>query len=164
MKILTALVVVGFSLASAEEVPSPSSILTAVVKHILVDKSQESTRKFYGTENDHTVLLLDGTEKWPEGFAPKVEGFTFVLNPPKEERSDETRNRRLAIRLDRFESVFPPQPRSPLDILGRDSPIQVTVMNGGGIKNGGVIGGQWTWYSIIKIDGKWTVEFTGLLD
>lgn len=168
MKTLLLFSILAVSLASAGETPvvdgKSSQILSTMVRHVLCDEKNSSARDFYGTKGDMTVILMDGAAQWPAGFVPKVEGFKFLLGQPQDTLFSDKHDRRLAIRLDRCDLGGPEKAKSEFGVLGENSPIQITIMNGGGQQNGAVIGGQSTWYSITKKDGKWRSDFVGLLD
>lgn len=168
MKTLLLFSILAVSLASAGENPvvdgKASQILSTVVRHVLCDEKNSSARDFYGTKGDTIVILVDGDVRWSAGFAPKVEGFKFLLEQSQGTRFSDKLDRRLAIRLDHCDLDGPQKAKGELGIFGEKSPIQITIMNGGGQQNGAVIGGQSTWYSITKKNGKWGAEFVGLLD
>lgn len=168
MKTLLLSLILGGGLAAAGEAPAldakTSEILTSVVRHVLCDEKNSSARDFYGTKADKIVILDDGTARWPAGFVPKVEGFKFLLGQPKGTLFSDKHDRRLAIRLDRCDLAAPQKAETELGILGEKCPIQITIINGGGQKNGAVIGGQSTWYTITNKNGEWGAKFVGLLD
>ena len=150
--------------------PKTAEILNAVISDVLFGAENKSAREFYGTSGDKVVILLDGSGsdnkpvKWPAGFKPEINGFTFVFGLPKEDLESELRDRRLAIRLDRFLIDPPEKPDEETHPFWDKSPIRISIQNGGGTKNGAVIGGQTTWYSIAKKEQSWTVLFAGAID
>ncbi len=150
--------------------PKVSQILTAVIRDVLFADVNKHAREFYGTEGDKTVILLDGTGndrkpvKWPQGFKAEVEGFTFVFGRDEGVIRSEEHNRRLAIRLDRFSIGAAKGGQAEKHPAWDTSPISISIQNGGGTKNGAVIGGQTTWYSFALKDQKWVVQYKGFID
>ena len=157
----------------AEDVPRTDSkntqILTAVIRDVLFGKENKSAREFYGTKGDKTVVLLNGSGldrkpvKWPAEFKPEIEGFTFVFGHQDESLLSEKHDRRLAIRIDRF-AVDTTKPNGKKHPIWDMSPIRISIQNGGGSKNGSVIGGQTTWYSPEQKGNSWFVKFESALD
>lgn len=143
-----------------------AGILTELIRDVLFNAENKSAREFYGTPEDKTVILLDGSlmtgkaTKWPAGFIPKIEGFTFVFGYEKDLLPEEQRNRRLAIRLDRFvvDPAEEPEGKHPLLTA---HPIRISIQNGGGEKNGAVMGGRTAFYSLVKKGKAWGVKFEG---
>jgi hypothetical protein len=162
--ILAAAVVSCGGKEKPKQTPKEDQILAAVVRDVLCGDNNKAAREFYGTEGDHTVILLNGESRWPQGFTPMVKDFTFVFGRGDQIASEDSLNRRLAIRLDRFDLTTPVKHDPKLDLMGWNGPIKVTILNGGGTANGGVIGGQSTWYSFEKKGDSWTVSFNGSLD
>ncbi|MDB9741933.1 hypothetical protein OAB00_03670 [Akkermansiaceae bacterium] len=150
--------------------PKVNQILTAMVHDVLFSNETKGAREFYGTDGDKTVILLNGSGldqkpvKWPAGFKPKIEGFTFILGHKDGVLGSEDHDRRLAIRLDRFST----DPVKGVDAKKHPfwdkSPIRISIQNGGGTKNGAVIGGQTTWYSFTKKGQNWVVQNEGAID
>ena len=150
--------------------PKVTQILTAVIRDVLFGKENKSAREFYGTNGDKTVILLDGSGldrkpvRWPRGFKAVIEGYTFVLGHEEGVLWSDDHDRRLAIRLDRF-SVDPAEDaHAKKHPVWDKSPIRISIQNGGGTKNGAVIGGQTTWYSFALKDQKWIVHHEGSID
>lgn len=150
--------------------PKVAQILTAVVRDVLFGDENKRAREFYGTNGDKTVILLDGSGldqkpvKWPRGFKPKIEGFTFVIGHENGVLWSEDHDRRLAIRLDRFYADPIGDKDAKKHPVWDKSPIRISIQNGGGTKNGAVIGGQTTWYSFTLKDQKWVVQHEGSID
>lgn len=146
-----------------------AEILTEMVRDVLFNAEIKGARDFYGTAGDNRVILLDGSlmtgqaTKWPAGFIPKIEGFTFVFGHGKDLLPERQSNRRLAIRLDRF-VLDPAEDTEEKHPLLTRCPIRITIMNGGGSKNGGVIGGRTAFYSLENKGEKWGVEYEGSFD
>lgn len=162
------LVLAGLALAKKKPSVDPkvAEILTSMIHDVLEGDSNREAREFYGTKGDKTVILLDGSEyggrpvKWPPGFVPSVAGYTF-LRGHQERLHPETENRRLAIRLDRCVIDTPDTPENEKHILLDKSPIRISIQNGGGFKNGDVMGGRTTWYSFVRKNGRWVAVQEG---
>lgn len=158
-----------FSVGQTKVDAKTASILTEMVRDVLFNEENKRARDFYGTPSDKTVILLDGNlmtgraTEWPAGFIPKIKGFTFVFGYQQDLMNKVDRDRRLAIRLDRFVLDPAEEPEEKHPLLTKD-PIRITIMNGGGSKNGGVIGGQTTFYSLVKKGETWGVKFGGYFD
>ena len=134
------------------------AILQVVLDHLLTSKDIASSRQFYGTEADRTILLSNtGKWAWPDGFRPDLHGYKPVTGRPGPFAPRAEWNRVLGVRIDRFEPDA--KPKGPLG-----GPIEVCLFNAGGEANGSVIGGCFVYYVPKRVDGKWTVEFAGLLD
>lgn len=162
--------------ALADEKPKvdakTSQVLTTMLRHVLSGKENKSARDFYGTKGDKTVILINGSDKgeaakWPPGFVPEIEGFTFVFKEQDNAWGNEKIDRRLEIRLDRFLIDAPIDPEAEKEggyPYMEKSPIQISIQNGGGVRNGGVIGGQSTWYWLDRKKEEWAVKYAGALD
>jgi hypothetical protein len=134
------------------------AILQAVLDHLLSSKDIASSRQFYGTEADRTILLSNtGKWAWPDGFRPDLHGYKPVTGRPGPFALRAEWNRVLGVRIDRFEPDA--KPKGPLG-----GPIEACLFNAGGEANGSVIGGCFVYYVPKRVDGKWTMEFAGLLD
>ena len=175
MRVIAILALLLSSIPShAEEKPKVdlefSQILTAMVRDVLFSDENKRARAFYGTNGDKTVILLNGSGldqkpvKWPAGFKPKIEGFTFILGHKEGVLGSDDHDRRLAIRLDRFSSEPAKEADGKKHPFWDKSPIRISIQNGGGTKNGAVIGGQTTWYSFSKKGKKWVVQNEGAID
>ena len=175
MKVITILALLLSSIPShAEEKPKEDSkanqILSAVVRDVLFSAENKGARAFYGTNGDKTVILLNGSGldqkpvKWPAGFKPKIEGFTFILGHKEGVLESDDYDRRLAIRLDRFSTEPTKEADAKKHSFWDKSPIRISIQNGGGTKNGAVIGGQTTWYSFSEKGEKWVVQNEGAID
>lgn len=162
------LLVLGFVFSKKKPSVDPkvAEILTSMIQDILEGDANRSARDFYGTPGDKTVILIDGHElsgepvKWPPGFVPSVPGYTFLFDH-QVYRHHESENRRLAIRLERCVIDTPDKPESEKHILLDKSPIRVEIVNGGGSKNGAVMGGHTTFYSFFWKDGRWVAVQEG---
>ena len=102
-----------------------------------------------------------GKRGGPSGSPPTVKGYTFTRSYYRGLYDGNKYDRRLAIRLDRLE----------LDGVAKTArpewdqwPIKISIMNGGGSRNGGVIGGQTTWYDLVKSETQWSVRHTMIVD
>jgi len=142
---------------TSEEDAKVHQILTAVVRDVLFSDHHKESRNVYGTEGDQTIILLNGTGfldqppvSWPEEFTPQIAGFTFIRG--RQEAAHESHNRRLAIQL--FRLSYEMDSQSPFNII-------IAIMNGGGSKNGSVMGGTTIWYSLSKKGDKWVVQYRG---
>ena len=125
-------------------------ILQAVITDLLTDSDLEFSRKFYGTEKDKIVTLVDGDKiGWPKGFEAKMHGYKLVQPDPFGNQ-----RRILGIRIDKFD----------LNQIKREHPIEVSLFNAGGSANGAVIGGCLVYYSPKRMGNRWVVECLGLLD
>lgn len=134
------------------------AILQAVLADVLTNPELQSTRAFYGTPADRTVVLAEDLRfAWPAAFLPDLAGYKRLdaSNDPFENR-----RRILGIDLRRFD-VDATSARRETQLGG---PIEVCLFNAGGTANGGTIGGCSVYYVPKRIDGRWTVEYTGLLD
>lgn len=162
------LILVGLAVAKRKPSVDPkvAEILTSMVQDVLEGEANRDAREFYGTEGDKTVILLDGSEyggrpvEWPPGFIPSVAGYTFLLGH-QECLHPDMENRRLAIRLDRCVIDTPDKPENEKHILLDKSPIRIDIQNGGGCKNGGVMGGRTTWYSFVRKNDRWVAVQEG---
>jgi hypothetical protein len=130
-----------------------TQILRAVIDHVLTSPELKSQRAFYGTPKDKTFSLVDGDKLgWPAEFVPRTHGHRLMKAKP-----DSFGNRRLGIRLDKFDLK---QKEAKLE----DAPIEVCLFNAGGTGNGGVIGGCTVYYLPRRVGKRWTVECQGTID
>lgn len=173
MKAILLCLLFAFAEVHAGDLPKTDAeiaeILTELVRDVLFNAELKGARDFYGTAGDTRVILMDGSlmtwqaTKWPAGFIPKIEGFTFVFGRGKDLLPEDQRNRRLAIRLDRF-VLDPADDTEEKHPLLTRCPIRISIQNGGGSKNGGVMGGLTAFYSQVKKGEKWAVEYEGGVD
>ncbi len=135
-------------------------ILDAVLNDILNNPDLKSTREFYGAAEDRRLALVTNRDHgipWPEGYQPILPGWTVIRLEEGTER-DPNEPHLLGVRIDKFSEKNKEQDK----LL--DSPIEVTILNAGGNKNGAVIGGCSVYYRPKQIDGKWAVQFEILGD
>lgn len=162
------LVPVGLALTKQKSSVNPNvaEILTSMIQDVLEGDANREAREFYGTKGDRTVILLDGSEyggrpvKWPPGFVPSVAGYTF-LHGHQERLHPKMENRRLSIRLDRCVIDTPDKPENEKHVLWDKSPIRISIQNGGGFKNGAVMGGRDIWYAFVRKNGRWVAVQEG---
>jgi hypothetical protein len=135
-------------------------ILDAVVFDILNDPGLKDTRDFYGTPGDKHLALVTNSEfgvPWPAGYQPNLSGWTFIRVDEDGER-DPKEPRLLGIRIDKYYD----DDKERAEIFR--SSVAMTILNAGGSKNGGVIGGCSVYYTPKQVDGKWVVECEGSVD
>ena len=94
---------------------------------------------------------------WPSTYEPDVTGYT-IIRTSETNIVDPSSVRVLGVRIDEF----------PESITSRTDPlclrVAVTLMNAGGSKNGGIIGGCSVFYAPKRVKGRWGVTCEGMED
>src|SRR6266851_909105 len=132
-------------------------ILDAILSHITNDGRLKDTREFYGTPGDKHVALVNNSDygvPWPAGYQPALPGWTFI-QVEEDHKPDRNKSRLLGVRIDKYFD----RDKERAELFR--SPIAVSILNAGGGKNGGVIGGCSVYYTPKQVDGKWVVECEG---
>lgn len=148
-------------------------ILDAVLHDVLNNPDLKDTREFYGTAGDHRIALVTDRDygiAWPAGYQPVLPGWT-VIRVEWGADPDPNEPRLLGIRINKFSEKNKGQVSEKnkeqaklLDSPLLNSPINVTIFNAGGSKNGDVIGGCIVYYRPKQVGGKWVVQLDALLD
>ena len=134
-------------------------ILDQVLNDVLTNPRLADSREFYGTPSDQQIALVTSSHygvAWPESYVPAVEGYsvhrvfegTAAANQPP----------MLGVRIDKLNLE---QKESGIF----DAPIEITLLNAGGPRNGAIIaGGCSVRYAPKREEGGWVVEYSGALD
>ncbi len=133
-------------------------ILDALVRDVLVNDFLNDIRADYGTPGNKQVALVSNGDygvPWPEDYQPLVPAGYEVRRVAEGTGVREDQPRMLGIRIDR------------LDLDQKETelyrePIQITILNAGGTKNGDVAGGCSIYYLPVRKEGGWEVESTRL--
>jgi hypothetical protein len=136
-------------------------ILDAVLRDVMSNPDLKDERESYGVPGDKHVGLVSNPEYgvlWPKNYSPRLEGFTFhrVREDEVDEASDE-KPKMLGVRIDKLDLQ---QRQSGL----MNTPIKITILNGGGTKDGIIQGGCSVYYIPKQKGDSWVVEFSGALD
>lgn len=135
-------------------------ILDAVLLDILNNPELKDTREFYGTAGDRRTALVTNRDygiPWPAGYQLILNGWTVIRVEEGAKRTPD-RQRLLGVRIAKFAEQD--EKRDGLF----DAPIEVTILNAGGAKNGAVIGGCSVHYHPKRVGSKWVVELVGSSD
>ncbi len=131
-------------------------ILQQCLQQILTEADFKSTREFYGTPGSTDIVLVNDSKlPWPADFNPKVKGFN--LRFAQSISVDLDGNRVLGIRLEKLDVAAP---NSGLF----DGNITLVLSNVGGTKNGAVIGGSLTFFSIHRQGDTYVAKYSGSFD
>jgi hypothetical protein len=136
-------------------------ILDAILKDVVSNPTLKHEREFYGIRGDKQIALVTNSHygiPWPKTYQPRLDGFTVrrVRGDAEDEKSDE-KPRMLGVRIDKMNL-------KQKDAGLFNAPIEITILNGGGTKDGIIMGGCSLYY-IPKGEGDhWTVEYSGSLE
>jgi hypothetical protein len=145
-------------------VPAPAvrsdkeQILDAIVRDVLESDFVKDVRADYGTPGDKRVALVSNATygiPWPEDYRPVVPEGYEMRRAAEGGGGAEDQPRMLGIRIDKLD-------------LGQKEPglfresIEITLMNAGGTKNGGIMGGCSVYYIPARKGDSWVVEATRL--
>lgn len=123
-----------------------NDLLQQCLQHLLTDADFKRERDFYGTPGSTEVVLLSNSQtEWPSDFQPQVKGFTLSFDQPKSVEYDG--NRILGIRLEKLDVTAP---ASGLIDSIFESKITLVLSNVGGTKNGAVVGGCITKFTVTR--------------
>jgi hypothetical protein len=150
--------------------PEQYQILDAILLDVLTNPSIADTRKFYGTPGSKQVALVSDTAygvPWPENYHPSVDQFTFCRVSERECSKLElllktfdapdimwdlvNTPRLLGVRIDKYDLAH-----KQVGLF--EMPVQVTIMNAGGSKNGAVAGGCTLYYTPERQGDNWVCE------
>lgn len=133
-------------------------ILDALVQDVLVSHFLNDIRAGYGTPGDKQIALVSNSHSgvpWPEDYQPLVPAGYEVRRVTEGTGIREDQPHMLGIRIDKLD----------LDQKATElyrEPIQITLLNAGGTKNGNVAGGCSVYYVPVRKEGGWEVESTRL--
>lgn len=149
----------GPSVATSQSSRSDrDQILDALVRDVLVNDFLNDIRADYGTSGNKQVALVSSGRygiPWPEDYRPRAPAGYEVRRVVEGTGGREDQPRMLGVRIDRFD----------LNQKGTElyrEPIQVTLLNAGGTKNGAVAGGCSVYYVPVRKGASWEVESTRL--
>lgn len=146
------------SLHSCAEPAKELQILDAIVHDVLTNPLFEGERSFYGTPGDMRFALVSSRGygiAWPLDYHPSASGYS-VCRVLEGENIDPDTMRLFGLRIDKF--------HLGQEAMPFNSPIEVTILNAGGSKNGGVLGGCSVYYSPKRCGDKWAVEIDMVSD
>jgi hypothetical protein len=135
-------------------------ILDAILEDLVLAPEYEKTGHGYGTPGDKQFALVSNDScgvAWPRDYQPSIPGYAVRRFKEGIDERDSNTNRLLGIRIDKFDLN-----QKEHGML--DAPIVVTIMNVGGCKNGGILGGCFIYYVPERVGDKWTVACVGSLD
>lgn len=135
-------------------------ILDSVLLDILNNPELNDTREFYGTAEDRRIALVTNRDSgfpWPAEYQPILPGWT-VSRVEEGAKRNPDQQRLLGVRLDKFA-----EQEEKKDQLF-EAPIEVTILNAGGSKNGAVIGGCSVYFHPKRVGGKWVVKLAASFD
>lgn len=141
--------------------PPPSraeagSLLEQCLQLVLSHPGFKSSREFYGTAGDSTVILRNGPYlNWPEDFKPNVDGFDFRFQNTYTQATEG--NRVLGIQLGKLDLS------APINKLF-DGNISLVMYNAGGSDDGVVIGGCSHFFAVARDGDKFVIHHSGSLD
>jgi hypothetical protein len=132
-------------------------LLRAMVHDVITNPALQHTREVYGTPGDRKLALVSNSKcgiPWPTNFNPQVDGYQVVTVLEDDKNRDWSGPHILGIRIDRLDFAGERQrPNSP------GAPLQITVLNAGGVGTQAVMGGCVVYYNPKKHNAKWSVEF-----
>lgn len=136
-------------------------VLDAAIHDILVNPDLKGAREFYGTPKDKRIALaIESPVPWPRGYTPVVKGYEAKYVHTENEHD---RNEVRLLGLTIYHLDLSPVSRRRKDPLF-DYPLEIGIMNLGGVRNGGAGGGCIVYYEIRNLNGSLTVEYMGELD
>ena len=135
-------------------------VLNAILQDVLESDFLKEVRADYGIEGRKEVALVSNADygaPWPDNFCPVLPEGYQVRRVTEGSFGGQDQPRLLGIRIDKF-SID----KTEVELF-RET-IVITVMNAGGTKNGGIIGGCSVYYVPVRKEGGWVVESTRLED
>jgi hypothetical protein len=133
-------------------------ILDAVLNDLVSNPDLKDDREFYGVPGDKRIALVTNPQygiPWPETYKPCLDGFT-VLHIRRDAKDNDRakKPRMLGVRINK------------MDLQQRqggiwDAPVEITILNAGGTKDGIIMGGCSVYYVPKLEGGRWTVEYAG---
>ena len=134
-------------------------ILDAILRDVVTNPDLQDERNFYGMPYEKHIALVSNPGygvPWPESYRPQMDGFT-VHRVREDAEGREDQPRMLGVRIDKMNL-------EQRDCGLYNSPIEVTILNGGGTRDGIVGGGCSVYYSPRSEGERWTVTSFGTLD